>query len=396
MSERSRSPVPPASAASEDGMDDVTNNNNEATQAVAKLDAKFDKSMDEFRMMFAKMMGHQEQESKKLNELGEQVSTLTQKVESNTASNDDKFKELDKKCSAAMEKCNKALEEIGKIKTAKTSNQNVSSSATDPPGKRMNVGTDGSGAASSNGGGAARSGSLSGTEGGTKRAFEPTYADIVRGETVDLTTGTEEAEKVSQRRLWGKGFGRKLPKGLLYNEADRLVKVMNEGLEGSDKFNPKIMAYHLEMSFSLIFRSSDEMNRFHEKSREHDRGFTWTDPLGGDRKIRIVRDASFDQRVRGQVYHHLKEETQSLLVSKSQWSDKMFLDNTGYKGSFFISNGEDAWELVNLDWVQMGGDGFLRPNLRHFEQFGAGPEEVEALLGRVLGMATLMSRRRDE
>ena len=39
----------------------------------------------------------------------------------------------------------------------------------------------------------------------------------------------------------------------------------------------------------------------------------------GVRFLRVERDATFDQRLRGQVYFHLKQHTANLLSTKVEW-----------------------------------------------------------------------------
>ena len=71
--------------------------------------------------------------------------------------------------------------------------------------------------------------------------------------------------------------------------------------------------------------------------------------------MRVERDAAFDQRVRGQVYYHLKQHSIPFLASKAGWSDSMFVDNSGFRGVFYCTNGEEIWELFQIRFAHSGG-----------------------------------------
>ena len=70
--------------------------------------------------------------------------------------------------------------------------------------------------------------------------------------------------------------------------------------------------------------------------------------------LRIVKDASFDQRLRGQIYHHLEVETKRVLEGKIEWNGNMVLASNGPRGKFFVSKGNNVWELVEIDISQRG------------------------------------------
>ena len=118
---------------------------------------------------------------------------------------------------------------------------------------------------------------------------------------------------------------------------------------------------------------------------------TWVDPLGGHpdgrRVLRAERDATFDQRMRGQVYH-----TANLLGKKVRWGANVRLDNSGVRGAFFCTNGDEIWELFQVKFAHCGGGEFTKPSLNNFEDWGASKEEVDELVDLVMESCTLRDR----
>ena len=159
----------------------------------------------------------------------------------------------------------------------------------------------------------------------------------------------------NEEKLWIKGFGKKLTRAILKLEAMRYIGVINEGLSDEDRFDPKVYAWNLEYSVALVFGNSKDAKRFYDISKEQDKKFTWDDPLTeGPVTLRIVKDASFDRRLRGQIYHHLEVETRRVMEGKIEWNGNMVLDNNRPRGIFFVSNGNNVWELVRIDLSQRG------------------------------------------
>ena len=72
-----------------------------------------------------------------------------------------------------------------------------------------------------------------------------------------------------------------------------------------------------------------------------------------------------DQRLRGQVYFHLKQHTANPLSKKVRWGANMKLDNSGVRGVFFCTNGDETWELFQVRFAHSGGGEFLKPNTKN-------------------------------
>ena len=178
-----------------------------------------------------------------------------------------------------------------------------------------------------------------------------TYVDLARiAAKAKEDKGKEDKGGRNEEKLWIKGFGRKLTRTVLKHGADRYIAVINEGLGEKDRFDPKVYAWNLGYSVALVFDKSKDAKRFYDISKGKDKKFTWGDPLAeGPVPFRIVKDASFDQRLRGQIYHHLEVETRKALAGKIGWNGNMYLDNNGPSARFFVSNGNNVWELVEID-----------------------------------------------
>ena len=56
--------------------------------------------------------------------------------------------------------------------------------------------------------------------------------------------------------------------------------------------------------------------------------------------LRVHKDASFDQRLRSQVFYNLRKELVALLDTKRVWvSDTMEIIDSGVKGTMFLTSG---------------------------------------------------------
>ena len=75
----------------------------------------------------------------------------------------------------------------------------------------------------------------------------------------------------------------------------------------------------------------------------------------GRRVLRVERDATFYQRLGGRVYYNLKHHTANLLSKKVKWGASMRLDNSGVRGAFFCTNGDEIWELFQVKFAHCGG-----------------------------------------
>ena len=182
------------------------------------------------------------------------------------------------------------------------------------------------------------------------------YADLARAAAKAAEDkGKEDKGGRKEEKLWIKGFGRKLTRTVLKHEADRYIGVTNEGLSEKDRLEPKVYAWNLEYSVALVFDGSKDAKSFCDISKEKDKKFTWDPMTEGPVTLRIAKDASFDQRLWGQIYHHMEVETRKVLTGKMGWGEAMYLDSNGPRGTFFVSNGDSAWELVKIDISQGGG-----------------------------------------
>ena len=193
---------------------------------------------------------------------------------------------------------------------------------------------------------------------------------------------------------WCKGFSRALTRETLSEQACLYVKAVNEA-KGTD-FDPKVFAWNLEIAAALVFSDGDVAQAFYKASEGV--MFTWTrtDMLEGveyNRRLRIVRDASFDQRCRSQVYYHLREKLTVLLTSKGLWHDGMQVGNTGPRGVVFVRAVDGRlFEMFRIDTSKRGEGEFLSPTLATSEKFLITPKEIEELAASVAKGAILLQK----
>ena len=149
-------------------------------------------------------------------------------------------------------------------------------------------------------------------------------------------------------RLWVKGFGRKLTKKTLEEQARMVISQINIGLGERGKFceggKLRILAWSGEYCVALIFSDPDEYERFYKRSGalEVKGRFEWFDPISteGPKLLRVNKDASFDQRLRSQMFYNLRREFVALLDAKKVWaSETMEIIDSGVKGAMFLTSG---------------------------------------------------------
>ena len=189
-----------------------------------------------------------------------------------------------------------------------------------------------------------------------------------------------------------KGFGRRLTKKALEEQAEIVISKMNTGLSERDKFcvgeGLRILAWNGEYSVALVFSNSADFERFYRRSgsTEVKGRFLWEDPLSteGPKVLRVHKDASFDQRLRSQVFYNLRKEVVAHLNEKKVWdSDKMEVIDSGIKGTVFLTAGDEIYDLfkVNINHGE-GRSHYVKPVYETFshpwgEEGGCGCDHDE-------------------
>ena len=200
-----------------------------------------------------------------------------------------------------------------------------------------------------------------------------------------------------------KGFGRKLTKKTLEEQARMVISQMNIGLRERDKFcegeRLRVLAWNGEYSVALIFSDPDEHDRFYRRSgsTEVKGRFEWVDPIGteGPKMLRVYKDAPFDQRLRSQVFYNLRKEVAAHLDSKKVWdSDTMEVIDSGVKGTMFLTSGNEIYDLFKVDinhkegpshYFKLVYESFLHP-------WGVGKEDVDGIMARAMAKVSLLER----
>eukprot|EP00972_Heterocapsa_arctica_P017631 2607551-Heterocapsa_arctica.AAC.1 len=66
--------------------------------------------------------------------------------------------------------------------------------------------------------------------------------------------------------------------------------------------------------------------------------------------LRVVRDSSFDERMRRQILWLLKDGLKTVLINKNKWAtwpeDKLQMGDTGNRGAVYISDHIQIHELI--------------------------------------------------
>ena len=149
----------------------------------------------------------------------------------------------------------------------------------------------------------------------------------------------------------------------------------------------------------MIFSDPDEYERFYKRpgASEVKGRFEWVDPIGteGPELFRVHRDASFDQRLRSQVFYDLRKEVAAHLDAKKVWvSDTMEIIDSGVKGTVFLTSGDEIYDLFKVDIRNNEGlSHYLKPVYESFiHPWGVGKEDVDGIMTRAMAKVSLLER----
>ena len=200
-----------------------------------------------------------------------------------------------------------------------------------------------------------------------------------------------------------KGFGRKLTKKTLEEQARMVISQMNTGLSERDKFfeggKLRVLAWNGEYPAALIFSDPDEHERFYKRSgsAEVKGRLEWVDPIGteGPQLLRVYKDALFDQRSRSQVFYNLRKEVAAHLDSKKVWnSGTMEVIGSGVKGTIFFTSGNKIYEIFKVSiYHKEGRNHYVKPVYGSFlHLWSAGKEDVDGIMTRAMAKVSLLER----
>ena len=181
---------------------------------------------------------------------------------------------------------------------------------------------------------------------------------------------------------------------VLQAEANGFVRAVNDSLVlGEPKFVPRVFGMNGDMSAGLLFDTAGEAANFFAASKGKE--YPFKDSKGGEVLLRAVRDSTFNQRLRNQVYWNLREETVRVLSKKTKWSEwgeAIKVEGSGPRGAVVLSNGAELWEIFRVDIAKRSTSHFVKPNLDALGEWGATPAEVDEIVREALSKSTLRSR----
>ena len=125
--------------------------------------------------------------------------------------------------------------------------------------------------------------------------------------------------------------------------------------------------------------------------------FEWADPIctEGPKLLRVNKDASFDQRLRSQVFYNLRREVVAHLDAKKVWvSETMEIIDSGAKGTMFLTSGDEIYDLFKVDINHKDGPShYLKPVYETFLHLWAVEKEhVDGIMMRAMAKVSLLVR----
>ena len=125
--------------------------------------------------------------------------------------------------------------------------------------------------------------------------------------------------------------------------------------------------------------------------------FEWSDPIciDGPKLPRVNKDASFDQRLRSQVFYNLRKEVVAHLEANKVWnSEKMEIIDSGSKGTMFFTSDDEIYDLFTVDINHKDGPShYLKPVYESFlHPWAVEQEHVDGIVARAMAKVSLFER----
>eukprot|EP00972_Heterocapsa_arctica_P103923 15315183-Heterocapsa_arctica.AAC.1 len=87
-----------------------------------------------------------------------------------------------------------------------------------------------------------------------------------------------------------------------------------------EDYNAKVKAYDLEQVSSMTFDTKEMADAFFMRYIKMAK-YTWIDPSEKSMELRVVRDGTFDERMRRQILWLLKDGIKKILMNKNKWAE---------------------------------------------------------------------------
>jgi hypothetical protein len=195
-------------------------------------------------------------------------------------------------------------------------------------------------------------------------------------------------------KVWVKGFGRPCRKETLELETNNLVHNVN--IESMEDYEPAIKGYDLEQVCSIVFDTKAMADSFIKRYNDMDKHI-WTNPDKQPMELRVVRDSTFDERMRRQILWLLKDGLKKVLINKNKWDkwpeDKFKMADTGNRGAIFISTDHDIHELIKVNLSKRGESSFIVINRDTMTKYHITAEQADKVVADSISAATLLLKK---
>eukprot|EP00972_Heterocapsa_arctica_P026410 3889191-Heterocapsa_arctica.AAC.1 len=136
----------------------------------------------------------------------------------------------------------------------------------------------------------------------------------------------------------------------MQKEANRLIDLIKSN--NINKFGEiKVKAWDLDQSAGLLFIDGDQATDFHTLYKEL---YKDEDHMWSGKKMRIMKDSTFEERMRRQMYYNMKAGIQKILVDKKKWDDTNIINDTGTRGAIFIYDKDELTSIFKINFDKIG------------------------------------------
>jgi hypothetical protein len=195
-------------------------------------------------------------------------------------------------------------------------------------------------------------------------------------------------------KIWFKGFGQPCRKEDLEMTANNIITKVNQ--ESMSDYSPTVKGFDLNQAIFAIFKSKKEADDF-IKTYSNMTKVTWNNPEKIDMEIRVVKDATFDERLRRQVLWLIKDGLKRSITTNSKWphwpEEKMSIADNGIRGEIFIKDEITITSIMKITLANYGCGNFAIFHKEALQKFNITIEQAQNIVDTATAAAPLLAKK---